>query len=72
VARADAIEVEGAVVEVLGNRVYRVELANGHRVLAHLKGRGRAKATAFAVGERVKLEMTPYDLSTGGIVSEEN
>ena len=57
--------------EVLGNRVYRVELANGHRVVAHVKGRARAKAATLAVGERVKLEMTPYDLSMGGIVFEE-
>jgi translation initiation factor IF-1 len=71
VARADAIEVEGAVVEVLSNRLYRVELANGHRVLAHLKGRARAKTEIYVLGERVKLEMSPFDLSTGGIMREE-
>ena len=70
-ARADAIEVEGAVVEVLSNRLYRVELANGHRVLAHLKGRERAKTERYVPGERVKLEMSPFDLSTGGIVRED-
>ena len=70
-ARADAIEVEGAVVEVISNRLYRVELANGHKVLAHLKGRERAKTESYALGARVKLEMSPFDLSTGGIVREE-
>jgi translation initiation factor IF-1 len=58
-------------VEVLSNRLYRVELANGHRVLAHLKGRARAKTEIYVLGERVKLEMSPFDLSTGGIMREE-
>jgi translation initiation factor IF-1 len=58
-------------VEVLSDRLYRVELANGHKVLAHLKGRVRAKTESYVLGERVKLEMSPFDLSTGGIMREE-
>ncbi len=67
-AGADAIEVEGAVVAVLRPGVCRVELANGHRVLAHVKGRGRKAAVEFAPGDRVILEMSPFDLSKGRIV----
>lgn len=69
--RADAIEVEGAVVEKLPRAMYRVELANGHRVLAHLKSRARANAPEFAPGEKVMLEMSPFDLSTGRIICNE-
>ena len=68
-AGTDAIEVEGAVVEALPNAMYRVELANGHRVLAHFKGRARLNAAPLALGEKVKLEMSLFDLSNGAIVS---
>ena len=70
-ARADGIEVEGAVVEALPNAMYRVELANGHRVLAHFKGRARVKAVSLALGDKVMLEMSPFDLSNGCIVGNE-
>ena len=70
-ARTDAIEVEGAVVETLARGTCRVELANGHRVLAHFKGRSRRSPAALEVGDRVRLEMSPYDLSTGCIVETE-
>ena len=70
-ARTDAIEVEGAVVEALPHAMYRVELANGHRVLAHFKGRARVNAVALAPGEKVMLEMSPFDLSNGCIVGNE-
>ena len=63
--RADAIEVEGVVVEVLPNKTYRVELANGHRVLAFVSGRARLNFVRFALGDKVNLEMSPYDLSQG-------
>ena len=67
-AREDAIEVVGAVVEALPNALYRVELANGHRVLAHWSGRQRRNAVELAPGRKVKLEMSPFDLSTGRII----
>jgi translation initiation factor IF-1 len=68
VARADAIEVEGTVVEALPHAMHRVELANGHRVLARFKGRSRRPAASLAPGEKVTLEMSPFDLSQGCIV----
>jgi translation initiation factor IF-1 len=70
-AREGAIEVEGAVVEVLPKQMYRVELANGHRVLAFLTGKARARAAGFALKDRVRLALSPYDLSTGRIIVEE-
>ena len=70
-ARTDGIEVEGAVVEALPNAMYRVELANGHRVLAHFKGKARANAVRLELGEKVMLEMSPFDLSNGCIVEKE-
>jgi translation initiation factor IF-1 len=70
-ARADAIEVEGTVIEILPHMLYRVELANGHRVLAHFKRRSQSKTAAFAAGEKVMLEMSPFDLSTGRIICNE-
>jgi translation initiation factor IF-1 len=71
VARKDGIEVEGAVIEALPHTMYRVELANGHRVLAHFKGRARANAVRLELGEKVILEMSPFDLSNGCIVGNE-
>jgi translation initiation factor IF-1 len=68
--RADAIEVEGVVVEALPNKTYRVELVNGHRVLAFVPGRARLQFVRFAIGDKVKLEMSPYDLSQGRIMVE--
>jgi translation initiation factor IF-1 len=70
-ARTDAIEVEGSVVEALPHAMYRVELANGHRVLAHFKGRARVNAVRLAAGDKVMLEMSPFDLSNGCIISNE-
>ena len=67
-AREDAIKVEGAVVEVLPNTMYRVELSNGHRVLAHVSGKMRLNFTRFLLGDKVTLEMSPYDLSKGCIL----
>ncbi|MBI4663384.1 MAG: translation initiation factor IF-1 [Verrucomicrobia bacterium] len=61
----EAIEVEGKVVEVLPNSRFRVELANGHRVLAFLSGEMRLNFVRLAPGDRVLLQMSPYDLSKG-------
>ena len=69
-AGASAFEVEGVVLEALPNGTYRLELANGHRLLGFLTGRGRRECVSFAPGEKVKLNLTPYDLSSGRIVVE--
>ncbi|MGO8929240.1 MAG: translation initiation factor IF-1 [Limisphaerales bacterium] len=69
-AREGAIEVEGAVVEVLPNQMYRVELANGHRVLAYVTGKAWLSLAHLAAGDKVRLEMSPYDLSAGRIIVE--
>ena len=69
-AREGAIEVEGDIVEVLPNKMYRVELANGHRVLAYVTGKARLSFAHLAAGDRVRLEMSPYDLSEGRIIVE--
>ena len=61
--REDAINVEGVVDEVLSARVVRVTLPNGHQLLAHLRLRDVERAARLAVGDRVKLEMTPFDMS---------
>jgi translation initiation factor IF-1 len=69
-SRTDAIEVEGIVVEALPNKTYRVELANGHRLLAFVPGRARLSFVRLSLGDKVKLQMSPYDLSEGRIVVE--
>ena len=70
-ASENAIHVEGAIVEVLPNQTCRVELANGHRVLAYVAGRVRLGFARLAQGDRVRLEMSPYDLSQGRIIVED-
>ena len=67
-ARKGAIEVEGAVVEVLSNKLCRVELANGHRVLAYVAGRVSLSFARLAPGDKVQLEMSPCDLSSGRLI----
>ena len=69
-AREGAIEIEGAIVEVLPNRMYRVELSNGHRLLAYMTGKARLSFARLATGDKVRLEMSPYDLSEGRIMVE--
>jgi len=68
-ARKDAIEAEGRIVEILAATLYRVELANGHRLLAHVSGKRRLAFERMPLGALVKVEMSPYDLSTGCIRS---
>ena len=70
-SREDAIKVEGTVAEVLPNNVFRVALANGHRILAHVSGKMRLHFVRIAPGDKVDLEMSPYDLSKGCIVLRE-
>ena len=69
-ARTDAFKVEGVVVEALPNQTYRVELANGHRLLAFVAGRARREFAGLSPGDKVKLQLTPYDLSAGRILVE--
>ena len=69
-ARADSFKVEGAVIEALPNRTYRVELANGHRLLAYVTGKARLNFPRLVAGEKVMLELSPYDLSEGRIITE--
>ena len=66
-AKKDAIEVEGKVVELLPNTMFRVELANGHRILAHISGKMRLHFIRILPGDQVMVEMSPYDLSKGRI-----
>ena len=69
-AREGAIEVEGVVVEFLPNQMYRVELTNGHRLLAFLTGKARLSFARLSPGDKVRLELSPYDLSAGRIIVE--
>ena len=65
--KEDAIEVEGVVKEPLPNAMFRVELDNGHKVLAHISGKMRMHYIKILAGDRVKVELSPYDLSRGRI-----
>jgi translation initiation factor IF-1 len=66
-AKKEAIEVEGTVVEPLPNAMFRVELPNGHRVLAHISGKIRVHYIKILTGDRVIVELSPYDLTRGRI-----
>ncbi|MEW6308404.1 MAG: translation initiation factor IF-1 [Bacillota bacterium] len=66
--KEDVVEVEGTVVEPLPNAMFRVELANGHKVLAHISGKLRLNFIRVLPGDRVTVELSPYDLSRGRIV----
>jgi translation initiation factor IF-1 len=66
--KEDAIEVEGKVIEPLPNAMFWVELANGHRVLAHISGKMRMHYIKILPGDKVIVELSPYDLSRGRIV----
>ncbi len=66
-AKEDPIELDGTVKELLPNATFRVELDNGHEVLAHTSGKMRKFRIRVLAGDRVTVEMTPYDLSKGRI-----
>ena len=70
-AQKDAIRAEGRVVEARPNGVFRVELANGHRLMAHLPKRQRPAAGRLQAGDLVSVELTPFDLSAGRILLNE-
>jgi translation initiation factor IF-1 len=67
VAKEEPIQIEGKVVELLPNTMFRVELPNGHRVLAHISGKMRLHFIRLLPGDKVLVEMSPYDLSKGRI-----
>ncbi len=66
-AKKDKLEVEGTVVQLLPNTQFEVELDNGHKVLAYLSGKMRKYYIRILLGDRVRVEMTPYDLTRGRI-----
>ena len=67
-AKSDVIEMEGVIVDTLPNTMFRVELSNGHVVMAHISGKMRKNYIRILTGDKVKVELTPYDLSKGRIV----
>jgi translation initiation factor IF-1 len=69
--KEDSIEVTGKVLETLPNAMFRVELDNGHRVLAHISGKMRMHYIKILPGDKVKIELSPYDLARGRIIFRE-
>jgi len=66
-AKQASIEVDGTILEALGNAMFRLELENGHAIIAHISGKMRMHYIKILPGDKVKLEMSPYDLSKGRI-----
>ena len=66
-SKEDVIEIEGTVVETLHNTTFKLELENGHQVLAHISGKLRMNYIKILPGDKVKVELSPYDLSRGRI-----
>lgn len=67
-SKDDVIEIEGTVIEPLPNGMFRIQLANGHKVLAHVSGKIRMNFIRILPGDRVTIELSPYDLTRGRIV----
>jgi translation initiation factor IF-1 len=67
-AKQSAIEQDGKIVEALSNAMFRVELENGHMIIAHISGKMRMHYIKILPGDKIKVEMSPYDLSKGRIV----
>ncbi|MFW8600503.1 translation initiation factor IF-1 [Desulfobacterota bacterium M19] len=67
-AKEEAIQVEGSILEPLPNAMFRVELENGHKVLAHISGKMRMHYIKILPGDKVTVELSPYDLSRGRII----
>ena len=67
-SKADVIEIEGTVVEKLPKAMFQVELENGHQVLAHISGKLRMNFIRILPGDKVTIEMSPYDLTKGRII----
>lgn len=70
-SKEDHIEMSGTVVETLPNTMFRVELENGHVIIAHISGRMRKNYIRILRGDKVRIEMTPYDLTKGRIIFRE-
>lgn len=70
-SKEEAIEVEGIVLEPLPNAMFKVELENGHKVLAHISGKMRMHYIKILPGDKVRVELSPYDLSRGRITYRE-
>ncbi|MEG0766752.1 MAG: translation initiation factor IF-1 [Clostridia bacterium] len=66
-AKSDVIEVEGTVLEALPNAMFEVELSNGHRIMAHISGKMRMNFIRIYPGDKVTMELSPYDLTRGRI-----
>ncbi len=69
--KEEAIQVEGKVLETLPNAMFRVELGNGHKVLAHISGKMRMHFIKILPGDKVTVELSPYDLTRGRIIFRE-
>ena len=67
-AKQSAIEQDGTIIEALSNAMFKVELENGHQLIAHISGKMRMNYIKILPGDKVKLELSPYDLSKGRIV----
>ncbi|HBG23438.1 MAG: translation initiation factor IF-1 [Syntrophaceticus sp.] len=67
-SKQNVVEVEGTVIETLPNAMFKVELANGHRLLAHVSGKIRMNFIRILAGDRVTVELSPYDLNRGRII----
>ena len=67
-AKQVSVEQEGIIIEALSNAMFRVELQNGHRIVAHISGKMRMHYIKILPGDKVKIEMSPYDLNKGRIV----
>lgn len=67
-AKEEAIKIDGAVLETLPNAMFRVELENGHKVLAHISGKMRMHFIKILPGDKVTVELSPYDLNRGRII----
>lgn len=67
-SKTDVIEIEGVVIEKLPNTMFQVQLENGHKVLAHISGKLRQNFIRILPGDKVTLELSPYDLSKGRII----
>ena len=66
-SKEDSIEIEGIVLEPLPNAMFRVELENGHKILAHISGKMRMHFIRILTGDKVKVQLSPYDLTRGRI-----
>ncbi|MCR5429415.1 MAG: translation initiation factor IF-1 [Lachnospiraceae bacterium] len=67
-SKSDVVEIEGTVIEKLPNTMFRVQLENGHEVLAHISGKLRMNFIKIVPGDKVTLELSPYDLTKGRII----